>query len=274
MRQPKAARVAAPAEKKDRQFVTALARGLKLLECFTPERPELSGSELARLSKLPQPTVWRLCHTMLKLGVLVLLPGEKLRPGLPALRLGHSAIAGLGISELARPHLQDLANTFSGAAGIAVRDGLEMVFLQRCESNSRLLMNLRTGSRVPLATSALGWAWLAGVSAGERSAAIAEMEAKDPERWDMAKGSFAKALVEYQAHGWIINAGVLHKGYNTVAVPIVAPDGSVPYTANCGSAAVILNVARLRSEVGPRLVDLVDRLRFGLSPQELRPRVA
>jgi DNA-binding IclR family transcriptional regulator len=112
------------------------------------------------------------------------------------------------------------------------------------------------------------------VSARERAAVIAEVQATDRARWDIAKGPFAKAFAEYQAHGWVINAGVLHKGYNTVAVPIIAPDGSVPYTANCGSAAVLLTIARLRSEVGPRLIDLAGKLRFGLSPQELRPRVA
>ena len=90
-------------EGKDRQFVTALARGLALLECFTPEQPELSGSELAKRAKLPQPTVWRLCHTMLKLGVLVSVNGDRMRPGLAALRLGHSAIAGFTIAELAQP---------------------------------------------------------------------------------------------------------------------------------------------------------------------------
>lgn len=263
-----------PAEKKDRQFVTALARGLRLLECFTAEQPELSGSELAKRAKLPQPTVWRLCHTMLKLGVLVTVPGDKLRPGLPALRLGHSAIAGLGIAELARPHLQELANSFEGAGALAVRDGLDMVVLQRCESDNRLLMNLRIGSRVPLSTSALGWAWLVGVSEEERAAAIAEIEAKDAERWAAAKREFARALAEYGSHGWIINTGVLHKGYNTCAVPVVAPDGSVPYAVNCGSAAVTLSPAKLRAEVGPRLVELAKMLRHGLSPQQLRPRVA
>jgi DNA-binding IclR family transcriptional regulator len=260
-----------PEEEKDRQFVTALARGLKLLQCFTPERPELSGSDLARLTRLPQPTVWRLCHTMLELGVLVSVSGEKLRPGLPALRLGHSAIAGLGIAELARPHLQDLADTFEGAGALAARDGLDMVMLQRCESDNRLLMNLRVGSRVPLSTSALGWAWLAGNSDAERAAVVAEMEQKDTLRWEKAKAGFAKALAEYRAHGFIINSGVLHKGYNTAAAPVVAPGGAVHYAVNCGSASVTLSVAQLRAEVGPRLAELAKMLRHGLSPQEMRP---
>ncbi|WP_426958594.1 IclR family transcriptional regulator [Muricoccus radiodurans] len=241
---------------KDRQFVTALARGLQILQCFTPARPEMSGSDLARLTKLPQPTVWRLCHTMIEMGVLIPVSGEKMRPGLAALRLGHSAIAGLGIAEIARPHLQDLADTFEGAGGLAARDGTDMVILQRCESDNRLLMNLHVGSRVPLSTSALGWAWLAGVPEEERARAVADMEAKDGARWEKARAGFAQALAEYRERGFIINHGVLHKGYNTAASPIVSADGSVPYAINCGSAAVTLSVARLRADVGPRLAEL------------------
>jgi DNA-binding IclR family transcriptional regulator len=246
-----------PPATKDRQFVTALARGLTLLGCFSAARPELTGSELARLSGLPQPTVWRLCHTMLEMGVLVALPGDKLRPGLPALRLGHSVLAGLGIAELARPHMQAIADRFGGACGLGARDGLDMVFLQRCESDSRLLLNLRVGSRVPIATSALGWAYLAGQDAARRARIVAELRAKDGERWAEAQKPFEKALADAAAQGGcILNIGVFHKGYNTASVPVRAPDGGVAYALNCGSVAATLPPAKLRAEVAPRLVAL------------------
>ncbi|MDP9094946.1 MAG: helix-turn-helix domain-containing protein, partial [Pseudomonadota bacterium] len=59
----------------DRPFVTALARGLEILGCFSASRPEIGGSQLAALTGLPQPTVWRLCHTMVQLGFLVAVSG-------------------------------------------------------------------------------------------------------------------------------------------------------------------------------------------------------
>ena len=59
----------------DPLFVTALARGLAVLRCFTPRTRELSATELARMTKLPQPTIWRLCHTLRALGYLTQAPG-------------------------------------------------------------------------------------------------------------------------------------------------------------------------------------------------------
>ena len=56
------------AVKEDRQLVTALAREPEVLRAFTPNRPELSTTEIAALTGRPRPTVWRLCHTLLTLG--------------------------------------------------------------------------------------------------------------------------------------------------------------------------------------------------------------
>lgn len=134
---------------KDRQFVTALARGLRILDCFSSAHPELSGTEISTMLGLPQPTVWRLCRTMVKLGYLVADGEDRLWPALPALRLGYTVLSGMTIGELARPHLQELAEEIGGAAGLAVRDGSDMRFIERCESDSQLLMSLRVGSGVP-----------------------------------------------------------------------------------------------------------------------------
>ncbi len=54
-------------EEKDRQFVTALARGLELLRCFSPRESVLSNQELARKANLPRPTVSRLTYTLTRL---------------------------------------------------------------------------------------------------------------------------------------------------------------------------------------------------------------
>jgi DNA-binding IclR family transcriptional regulator len=243
-------------EENDRQFVTALARGLEILGCFSAARPELNGSDIARLTGLPQPSVWRLCHTLLELGMLIQTAGDNLRPGLPVLRLGYSAIAGLDILELARPHMQEIATEFGAACGLAKPDGLDMVFVQRCEGTNQLLMNLRVGSTVPMATSALGWAHLIGLPGVEREKAIAYLQLNAPDNWNSVKKKFAKALTEYESFGYVLNAGTFHKAYNTIAIPIVAEDGSVPYALNCGSAAVTMSVSTLRIEVAPRLVAL------------------
>ena len=55
---------------KDRQFVTALARGLEVLRCFRAENPILGNQEIAQKTGLPKPTVSRLTFTLTELGYL------------------------------------------------------------------------------------------------------------------------------------------------------------------------------------------------------------
>lgn len=240
----------------DRQFVESLARGFRILACFSADRPALSCSELARMTGLPQPTTWRLCHTMLKVGVLDMLDGERLRPGLPALRLGHSAVVGLGVVELARPHLQKLADDIGGASGIGSRDGSDMVYLQRCESESPLLMKLKTGSRIPIASSAMGWGLLAGLEDAERAKLTAAWKKKKDETWLHAEKDFRKALVNYRTHGWIINIDTFQRGYSTAAVPVKSKSGKVLYALNCGAISAILPASKIQTDVAPRLVEI------------------
>jgi DNA-binding IclR family transcriptional regulator len=247
-------------EKGDRQFVTALARGLAILSCFSNTNSELGGSDLASMTGLPQPTVWRLCHTMIELGYLVTVKGEKMRPGIPALRFGYAALASLEVPKLGRPQMQKLADQFRAAAGLAVRDGQDMVFVQRCQSDSLLLMNLHIGSRVPLATSALGWAYLVSLPERVRVETFAEIEAADPQRWRSLKGHLQRATEEYLAKGYVLNIGYFHRGYNTASVPILDADGMPRYAINCGSAAATLSAATLQTEVAPRLIEIAKQL--------------
>jgi DNA-binding IclR family transcriptional regulator len=252
---------------KDRQFVTALARGMQILQCFSAMRPELNGSELAKLTGIPQPTVWRLCHTLLETGMLVSVAGDKFRPSLAVLRLGHSAISGLSLIELARPHMQQIATRYGAACGLATRHGNNMVFVERCEGTNQLLMNLRVGSTVPLATSALGWAYIAGQPSAIRRQLLEELRANDKETMQTVNRALTKALAEYDRSGFILNEGSFHKAYNTVAVPVIAADGSVPYTLNCGSAAVSILTEMHRTTIAPKLVALARMLESAMEIQ-------
>ncbi|QIL80009.1 IclR family transcriptional regulator [Diaphorobacter sp. HDW4A] len=252
-----------PAKKtvaKDRQFVTALARGLQVLGCFTTARPELSGSEIARLTGLPQPTVWRLCYTMVKTGTLVPTAGERFRPGLSVLHLGHSAIAGMNLVELARPHMQELANEFRGACSMAVCHGLNMMVIERVESNNELLMSLRAGSVLSVAESSFGWAHLAGLRSQDRLQLLAQLDEQKETFWIQHRTECLESIQQYEKLGYILSAGVFHSAYNTLAAPIIAPDGNIPYVLNCGSSAATVSAKQLQKQVAPRFLELVQQL--------------
>jgi len=128
--------------------VTALVRGLEVLRCFDYARKSLGSSEIARLTGLPQPTVWRLCKTLEQEGYLVAeAGGTRFAPGLAVLTLGYAALGRLDLAELARPRLQAIADRFHGATGITTRERLSTLIVMRCEGKDAFLnVNLRPGS--------------------------------------------------------------------------------------------------------------------------------
>jgi DNA-binding IclR family transcriptional regulator len=251
----------------DRQFVTALARGLEIMSCFSPAKPEIGGTQLAAMTGLPQPTVWRLCHTMMQLGYLVPVSGDKLRPGIPVLKLGRAALASIPFAEGARKGMQALADRFGSASGLGARDGGRMVFVQRCLSEAQLVMNLRIGARLPLVTSGVGWGLLAGFGESEREALITQYAVPDP-RWPKVEPMFRRAMEEFGRRGYILNIGVFHQGYNTAAVPIMGLDGKPAFAISCAGSAATHSPAFLRREIAPALLKLVEALQRDLLAAE------
>ena len=98
-------------DKNDRQFVTALARGLELLRCFTPQRPYLGNQDLSQLTGLPKGTITRLTYTLVKLGYLKQSTNSsKYQLSTGVLSFGYTMMTNISINNLATPYTEELAD--------------------------------------------------------------------------------------------------------------------------------------------------------------------
>ena len=243
----------------DRQFVTALARGLDILRCFSAERRWLGTTEISHLTGLAQPTVWRLCHTLQKTGFLAVVPGkDKLQLGVAAIALGGAALAGQEALEVIRPMLQSFADRYQVAVALGRREDDSIVYLLRCQGNSPLLMNLRVGSRIPLFHSAIGWAYLACCSAEERAQLLVDAKEQGKLTEASERKTMEAALRAYAVQGFLIHERKQYQ-INTVASAIDLPFNE-RYVISCGGPASLLPFTMLQDEVGPLLADLARQL--------------
>lgn len=250
---------------KEGPFVTALARGLSVLRCFTRENPVLGTHEIARMTGLPQPTVWRLCQTLVSLGYLRATTNNRLRLGVSLLALGYEVLAQHDIAGLAKPSMQDLAERYQGAVSLGTPDGEAIVYLQRCAAGSVVLANLSVGSAVPIACSAIGWAYLASLSDDERHGVISGFSVAERAAFASVIDRFDVALVDYHRRGYIVAAGILHPEINAAAVAINpgADPGDTRYFLSCGGAASAF-LPHVLEKVGDELVRLASELQRGL----------
>jgi DNA-binding IclR family transcriptional regulator len=247
--------------KEDRQFVTALARGLEVLRCFTPERPELGTTEIAGRTGLPQPTVWRLCHTLSTLGYLV--PGrdpEKLRAGPAVLALGTASVTHAGIAEFATPLMKEIAERFEASVSLAARDRLDMVIVARAEAPSILKLSLHVGSALAIERSALGWAYLAGLPERAREALVDEILRASPARAAALRREIDAALGHCRKHGFVTNIRHYHADVNALGVPVVSPDGRRVMALNCGGASSVVTEQKLNGPIAGAVKSLALKL--------------
>jgi DNA-binding IclR family transcriptional regulator len=142
---------------------------------------------------------------------------------------------------------------------LGARDGLSMIYLQRCQGPLIVLPGLRIGSRVPLAYSATGWAYIASLPASERKALLADVRKAEGKRFSETAARLDSALAAFEAKGFIINEGSLHDEINAVAVPVQAEDGSVTLTLSSGGISAIFNKAKL-DMIGEELKALAGQL--------------
>lgn len=244
-------------------LVTGLLRGLAVLRCFDHGRERLGSSEIARMTGLPQPTVWRLCKTLEHGGYLVAdSDGARFRPGLSILTLGYSALDTLELAELARPLLQEIATRFQGAASLSTHENTSMLYLQRCEApQSFLNVNLRVGSEVPIINSGTGWGYLAGLNPAARKQTMQECRTADPALYKKSEKAALAAIAEYAKQGFVTNIDVFFPGMSTVSVPLATPTVQTTYALNCTSASPIFASAATRKQAGEALIKAAQQLR-------------
>jgi DNA-binding IclR family transcriptional regulator len=254
--------------KQDRFFVTALARGLEILRCFNAKRTELGTMDISHLTGLPQPTVWRLCHTLLRLGYLTRSAGsDKLRLSIGVLSLGYASLSSINISDSALHDMQQLADDFHAASSIAIPDGLDMVLVKRAQCDSAVLVvNLHVGARLPIAYSSFGGAYLAVLPPGQREQLIKALKSRHERNWPHIWKNISAAIDRYNKRGYIVNRGVYHPQINAVAIPVASEDFTQILAINCGGPATVLSARALENDVTPRLLSIAEKIRNDLYP--------
>jgi len=251
-----------PAE--DRKFVTALSRGLDVLRCFGPCDRWLSNQEMARRTGLAKPTVSRLAYTLTRLGYLRYSDQvSKYALGSAAISLGYAALGQMDIRRVARPIMQELSEYAKASVHLAVNDRRSMQVVDTYWNAAAFVIDI--GSRIPVATTSLGRAYVCALSPIERKRVLEGIREARPDDWAATRKRFDQAFRDYEELGFCFSLGDWRREVNAVAVPLVPPDGSPPVVIGCSGPAFQLETKRLKRDIGPRLMALVGNVQSGLA---------
>lgn len=245
----------------DRQFVTALERGLRVLRTFSSAHETLSNGELARRTGLSKATISRLTYTLGRLGYLTHEPlSGHYRLGTGALALGYAALSKFDVRQVARPLMQALAEYAGASVALCARDGLHMIYLEFRRSPTALGLGLDIGDRIPLATTSAGRACLAAMSAAEREPLLEDIRKSDPSAWPKVRKGIEQAIRDVAERGYCTSLGDWMPEIHSLGVPLDVPSPYGALAFNIGGLASTLPTRLIESDLAPRLMRLADRV--------------
>lgn len=250
-------------ESKDRNFVTALARGLEVLRCFRTNETELTNTDFAKRTGLPKATISRLTYTLCQTGYLVTNPRTgAYRLGAGVVSLGFGVLSGMEIGALAEEEMRSLRDGPNSYVTVAIgeRHGLDVVYLAVHRSRENVSLSMQIGERLPLFSSAMGRAILVGMTEGERNEVFALGKEIDPTGETSRIESYQQAVQEFDAQGFCTGFGIWRSDVNGIAAPVYSLDGERIFAMNVGGPSFHVKKRQLVGVYARRLKRATARL--------------
>ena len=253
-------------------FVQSLERGLAVIRAFDADHPELSLSDVARATGLTRAAAGRFLRTLVELGYMR-SDGRlfSLRPRI--LELGYAYLSGLGLPEVAQPHLERLVAAVRDSSSVSVLDGDEIVYVARVPTKRIMTVAINVGTRFPAYATSMGRVllaaqsdeWIAGYLASARLKPLTPYTITDP-------GSLHDELMLVRKQGWALADQQLEEGLRSIAAPLRDATGRVVAAVNVSAHVSRGGNEIIRNELLPRLLSTVAVIEEDLRSGAPRPR--
>ena len=221
------------------------SRALAVLGAFDERHRSLRLSEVAERADLPLTTTHRLVAELVAWGALRRLPSGSYVIGRRLWDLGMLAPVQRGLREAASPFLHDLYGATLETVHLAVRDGLETLYVDRLSGHRSVPIVSTIGSRLPLHATGVGKVLLA-FAPPEVQQAVLDAPLRRFTRYTVTTAPrLVEQLAQARSEGYATTVEEMSPGACSVAVPVLVDDLAV--------AAIGIVVPDLR-RTRPRLV--------------------
>lgn len=227
--------------------ITALQRGLRLLELFTKSERGLTASQVAKSSGLPVSTVHRFLVNLESAGYLNCSGTGVYHLGIACFSLGQAALGQLDIRRLSLPYLNELNTQTRETIHLTVRQSNSAVYVEKLDSPEPLRIYSRIGASVPLHCTAVGKVILAHLPEEEMASMLSQLDFK--RRTPNSIGSLQELqthLLKVRRSGYACDLEENEPHIRCVAAPIWDHAGAVNAALSITGPAVRMSLSRLR----------------------------
>jgi DNA-binding IclR family transcriptional regulator len=204
-----------------------IGRALRLLDAFDADRRELTLSDLARRAGMPLSTTHRLMQELCAWGAVERGTDGLYRIGLRLWELGSLAPRGPGLREAALPFLDDLSRITRENVQLAVREGTELVFVERIASSDAVPVLTRVGDRFALTATGVGLVLLAHAPAEVQEEVLGGPIARYTAKTVTDPARLRRMLADVRSNGFSISDRQVTMDALSVGAPIRDRQGEV-----------------------------------------------
>ena len=223
-------------------------------------------TDVADRVRLPKSTVARLLASLAREGAVEQIPGDsryRLGPRVSTLAAASSPERLLGAA--ARPELEALAAALGEAAGLSIRDGRAVRYIDQVSVDHEVQVRDWTGTRAPLHAVSSGLVLLAAVPGADLDAFLAGPLEALTERTVTDAAALRARLARIRADGYSWVRDEFAEGLSSVAAP-VAVGGSVVAAVHVHGPSYRFPAAGREGAIGRQVVATAARISASARP--------
>ena len=208
-------------ESTDRYVVAPVLKALRTLDVVAASGEGASLAALAPQLRLPKTTLFRYLQTLVAADYLDHdAASDTYRVGIRFRALHAPPPALERLRQAALPEMERLRAVFDETVNLGVQQGGEIVYAEVVESQRRLRIRAKVGSRDPLHSTALGKAILSRLPDAERRALLQARLGRRTGRTVVQPDALAAELVAAAHAGYATETGENEEGATCVAVAL------------------------------------------------------
>lgn len=208
--------------------VKSLARAMRVLECFSVQRPELGVTEIARMLGMQKSTICNILSTFEKTGYVVQNPEtSKYHLGTKILHLSYIVNQHLGMRDIFMPYLHRIAEEAREACYFGILSNDEVLYIEAVYPSHQQQTRNILGERAPLYCTGLGKTMLAHMPQ-ENAERVISGELKPYTACTICDpAALRDNLEEIRRNGYAVDNMEHEFGVRCVAVPVFGANGQV-----------------------------------------------
>jgi DNA-binding IclR family transcriptional regulator len=243
--------------------VFAVQHAVEVLRCISRAPPDIGINEIARRVRLDKSSVSRLVRTLERERLVERATNsERVRIGFGLVSLAAPLLAGLRVTNLAPPVLEELARQTGETVNLSVWDGSEAVSVQQALGASAIKHYAVPGQRNPAHCTASGKLFLAYLDEAEIEVICRTPLESYSARTITDPSALRTEIKNIRKRGYALNDGEFEEDVGAVAAAVRDGQGRV-----VGAITATVPLYRFDPARRKRLAEMICTTALGLSEQ-------